>query len=408
LRTFDNKNGYRIINLVNKNEPRGIRDRNLRFSAQLNTRTFDKWKRRLIELSILEKDEVGCYHLTKRALIQYEKNVLSIPPDMRKKKNRKITERKSRIDERRTNAYLIIITLAANGNYQYIESKNQLIPIPRVGVGISDFVIRGRNGIQSSEVNNRILLKYNERFAYLGLGEQEFTQYINELKNFKNNPILRELNIADYEFLSYTYEFDKPDRTTLELDGAFQVDTRKRIQINNDKAEDKLLFMHDIYYDDIKDMIKSKIILNVNMPRTRRTLGLDDYYKNGFSMHMFDENRYVVADPLLKEFVLLCNQVLDLVWWRMEHVYVNRLLPKMKGVRVTDRDHIRRSYFEWFRLIYGKNSRRTLDNFLRLDNAAIRKANSLKNQTNSKESMSYLDTIERASLRYPNFLERSE
>jgi hypothetical protein len=398
LRTFDDKNGYKIIDSVYENEPGGIRDRQLRFHTHLNTRTFDKWKRRLIELSILEKDEDGYYHLTQRSLVQYENNALCIPPDKRKKKNRRIAVRKSSLEERRTNAYMILITLAANGNYQYKESKNQLVPIPRVGVGISDFVTKERSLIQTSELDERILLGYNERFAYLNLGEQEFTQYINELKNHNNNPILRELTIDDYEFLSYVYVFDKPDLLTLELDGAFQTDNTKRIQINNDETEDKLLLIHDIYYDDIKDVINSKIVLNVNIPRTRRTLGLDVYYEDGFSIHMFDENRYVVADPLLKEFVLLCNQVLELVWWRMEYVYVNKLLPKMKGVRVTDRNHIQRSYFQWFRLIYGTNSRRTLDNFLRLDSSMIRKANSLKNKEKQQRGIDELSKHYRKSL----------
>jgi hypothetical protein len=397
LRTFDDKNGWKIIDSVYKNELIGIRDRPLRFRTQLNIRTFDKWKRRLIDLSILEKDEDGYYHLTQRSLVQYENNALCIPPDKRKKKNRRIAVRKSRIEERRTNAYMILITLAANGNYQYKESKNQLVPIPRVGVGMSDFVIKGRSLLQTSELGERILLGYNERFAYLNLGEQEFMQYINELKNHKNNPILRELTIDDYEFLSYVYVFDKPVLLTLELDGAFQTHNTKRIQINNDETEDRLLLMHDIYYDDIKDVIKSKIVLNVNIPRTRRTLGLDVYYKGCFSIHMFDENRYVVSDPLLKEFVLLCNQVLELVWWRMEHVYVNKLLPKMKEVRVTDRDHIQRSYFEWFRLIYGRNSRRTLDNFLRLDSSMIRKANSFKNKEKLHQGINELSRHYRKS-----------
>jgi hypothetical protein len=387
LRTFDNKNGYKIIDSVYKNEPGGIRDRQLRFHTQLNTRTFDKWKRRLIELSILEKDEVGCYHLTQRAFIQYEKNMLSIPPDERKKKNRRIAERKSRIDERRTNAYLIIITLAAMGNYHYKESKNQrpelisiylplsrreidLVAIHRVGVGISDFTT-------SSDLDNRILLGYNERFAYLNLGEQEFMKYISELMNFDDKSILRDLKIHDYEFLSYEYEFDKPDSTTIQLDNASQFDRRKRILFNDNETDNKLLLMHDIYYDDINDISKSKIVLNVNNRKTRRTLRLDDYYGSDFSMRMFNEKRYVIGDPLLKEFVSLCNQMLELVWWRMEYAYVHKLLPKIKGERITG---IYKSYFRWFERLYGSQSRRTKDYFLTLNNTMIRKIKTLKDK----------------------------
>lgn len=396
MRTFDDKNGYKIIDSVYKNEPRGIRDRPLRFHTQINTRTFDKWKRRLIDLSILKKDEDGCYHLSRQSLIQYENNSLSIPPDKRKKKNREIVERKNRIDERRMNAYLMIVTLAAMGNYHYKESKDRqpglismyfplsrkeidVVPIPRIGVGISDFTA-------SSELDNRILLGYNERFAYLNLGEQEFRQYISELMN-SDKPILRDLKIHDYKFLSYEYESDKPDSTTLKLYSASQFDRRKRILFNDNESDNKSLFMHDIYYDDINDIIKSKIVLNVNNPKTKRTLGLDDYYRSDFSMRMFNEKRYVVEDPLLKEFVLLCNQTLELVWWRMQYAYVHKLLPKMKGEKITG---TYKSYFRWYERSYGSQSRRTKDYFLTLNNTTIRRLKTVKDKEKREQMLDIL------------------
>ena len=82
------------------------------------------------------------------------------------------------------------------------------------GVGISDFTRNEIEGIQSTLDRRRFVI-YNEVFAYLDLPREELEQYIHELSSGDGNPILKEITISDYEFLSYSFDIDKMIPTLL-------------------------------------------------------------------------------------------------------------------------------------------------------------------------------------------------
>ena len=69
------------------------------------------------------------------------------------------------------------------------------------GVGISDFIEELEEGTQSTLDRRRFVI-YNEVFAYLDIKPEVIQQYIDQLLTGNGNPILREINIDDDEFLS--------------------------------------------------------------------------------------------------------------------------------------------------------------------------------------------------------------
>lgn len=134
-------------------------------------------------------------------------------------------------------------------------------------------------------------------------------------------------------------------------------------------------FYHDIYCnrnDPEGLQIVSKIVFNINGKNTRRFLGIDSYYRNNydFSRSIFKEKRYIIASEHLRDLILLCFNILNLVWERMEYVHLHdRLRPKYVWTR-----HIRNNYVDWYRVVFGSR-RRMAENFLRHDRSSTKYQN---------------------------------
>lgn len=396
MRTFDNRYGNKIIKTVYEHEPTGIRHRQLRLKIEMYSKTFDRWIDYLInKLKLLEKDKDNqqYIHLTEAAKIKLGKNRNTIiPEDNRKKKNNNIktitTFQNKEKKEARDNAYVILAFVASLGNIRY-EKKNMIYTDGKSmpGVGVSDFKKKKeRQGIQST-LDRRIFVGYNERFAYLNFTKGEIQQYISELKNNHNEPILKEITISDHKFLSYVYDIDNPHLIILNREGSVIGEDKLRLVINQEE-EDRLQFYHDIsttnnnHDNNIK--INSKLVFDINNERTRKLLRLDTYYKdnNNFSKSLWKEKRYIIADSLLQEFVIICNQILDHVWWRMDYAYI-------------DTPYIRKKFIRWYERVYGIH-RRKAETFLPLDEAKtkLKKLNKKKRKDRHERVKGIIDSID--------------
>ena len=243
------------------------------------------------------------------------------------------------------------------------------------GVSVSDFRKKETEGVQST-LDKRILIAYNERFAYFDFKESEMHQYTNELSDNHNSPILKEIRISDHKFLSYVYDIDNPNLITLNLEGhtmETEEDKSKLRLVVNQEKEDNLQFYHDIFYNENThhndEEICSKLIFDINNERMMRLLGLDTQYNNNnnnnFSKSLWKEKRYIIADHLLCEFVIICNQILEAVRWRMENAYPHKIWPKSKFPEIHKR------FRKWHDLVYGKH-RRTAETFISLDKAKVK------------------------------------
>jgi hypothetical protein len=268
--------------------------------------------------------------------------------------------------------------VAAFGGYHYTSTDDIGKNIP--GVGVSDFINRNKKNARNQAVlHEGILVEHNEMLAYHKFTRKEIQHHIKKLRT-RENPVLKELTISDHNFSCYVYDIDKPhlDTTTRDEGIALKKD------IHREKVGNNLQFYHDFCYDqDINDITNSKHLIDIKTPKAREFCGLDAYYKHyriNFSKFLFQERRYVIVDPVLKEFTILCARTLNNVWWRMEYAYVHKLLPKQKGVRSTNPDHIHKSYFRWYELVYGSQIRRTRDYFLRLNEGIFRKIHATKDR----------------------------
>jgi hypothetical protein len=199
-------------------------------------------------------------------------------------------------------------------------------PYHTPGVGLSDFVRKEKEGVQST-LDKRIHVGHMELFARVDFTESEIQQYINELINH-DDPILKEIEISDYEFLSYVYDIDNPHLTILNREG-HTIEEEKgkpklRLTINEDKEDGiSLRFCHDIICHDTNNhdndniKIDSKMVFDINNERSRKLLGLDDTYcflydnnNSKFSPAIWKERRYIIVDHLLREFIKICSFIL--------------------------------------------------------------------------------------------------
>jgi hypothetical protein len=119
--------------------------------------------------------------------------------------------------------------------------------------------------------------------------------------------------------------------------------------------------IHEIIYDTHQDKITSRILIDVNGEKARKFLGLDTLYNdsNNFSISIWREKRYTIADPLLREFIEACNIMFEAVCAKMEQLYSLSSLSK----------DVRREYIRWYRNIYGPFRRGA--EILRLDRTAV-------------------------------------
>ena len=155
-----------------------------------------------------------------------------------------------------------------------IKTGSPIIMTPtnhRPGVGISDFTRNEKEGIQSTLERRRFVI-YNEAFAHLDLPREKLERYIRELSG-DGNSIVKEITIADHEFLSYSFEIDNddPNFITLIRDGARvnkdQLTHREVINDMGKYGKPKISFYHDTYCsrDNFNGLeIGSKIVFNIN------------------------------------------------------------------------------------------------------------------------------------------------
>jgi hypothetical protein len=262
-----------------------------------------------------------------------------------------------------------------------------------MGIGISDFGKRDRDGIQSM-LDTRTFVDFNERFSYLNLLDQEVQLYINKLCNH-DPPILKEITVFDYGFLYFVDDSTQPDSIRLERESPFiyaQNTIRLSFNINN-SDDDKLPIIHETVYDTHQDRISSRILLDVNSEKAKKLLGLDTLYSwnNNFSISIWGEIRYIIVDPILREFIEICNVMFEAVCRKMEQHYSLSLLSK----------DVRREYIKWYQSIYG-TFRRGAET-LRLDGTSvsrirqrIKKIRRLERQGNNEEIKKIMEELDYA------------
>jgi hypothetical protein len=383
LRIIDTVKDKKLLDIVYKDEPIGIGFGELQRKTGFSNDFIISCRRRLVEFGILEKDSLGYYHITKKAKTNYENGILVIPSDIRseKHKDKKI---------RRDNAYTILVSKAAGGDYRYsptlkseygnismfdIKARKDVdysgYHIP--GIGLSDFFRKIKG---PAMLDRRIHVGQMELFAYIDFTESEIYQYIYNLKHRKY-PVLKEITMSDHKFLSYVYdiEFDNPDFIKLNREGDIMEEEKNKAKLRlviNQEEDDKLQFYHDIYYntnkyDNIK--ISSKLVFDINDVKTIKVLRLDTYYKdnNYFSTSVWREPRYILEDPLLREFIITCWNILGFVLFRMNETYVYKRWPKYRVRTGNEKksSYAYHLYMKWYKRLFG-TYRFTQHNFSQL------------------------------------------
>jgi hypothetical protein len=388
LRTIDTGKDKKMLDIVCKYEPIGLGFRELQRKTGLSNDGTTSRIKRLVEFGILEKDTPGYYHITKKTKTKYENGTLVIPSDIRseKHKDKKI---------RRDNAYTILVSKAADGDYRYkptlkpqygnssmtdvktgkdVSYSGYHIP----GVGLSDFKkIKG-----PAMLDKRMHVGQSELFAYpkMDFTESEIQQYIYNLKHRKY-PVLKEITIFDHKFLSYVFDIDNdnPNLITLNREGhtmeGEEGKRKLRLVVKQEKEERQLRFYHDIFYNENTHHnginICSKMIFDINNERTIKLLGLHTQYNNdnnnNFSTKVWKEPRYIIADPLLREFIIRCWTILGFVLFRMNETYVYKRWPKHRvrtgnGKKSSYAYHL---YMNWYKRLFG-TYRFTQHNFSQL------------------------------------------
>jgi hypothetical protein len=382
---------------IERNEPLGIGFNEIQRAIRCSTRTIARNRKRLLnsnwieydsrrKFHITQKGKEACHNETLRTLLAIQSNsFLESTTRAPSKKNNLIHPKESGELGSRECTYILLSVVATLGNHNYkptgnpepgdigsidIKTGRPISMTPtnhKLGVGLSDFTKNEKEGIQSTLDRRRFVI-YNEAFAYLHLPREELEQYIYELLSGDGNPILKEITISDYDFLSYHFDIDRddPNFTTLIRDGARinedQLTHREVINGTGKYGKYKISFYHDTYCsrDNFNGHdIGSKIVFNINN-ESSKSLGLSDYYKNNnFSISTWKEKRYIIADEGLRDFILICYRGLDLVWQRMDYVHHHfRLRPKYKWTKT-----IRKSYIDWYKLVYGIH-RRIAETFL--------------------------------------------
>jgi hypothetical protein len=235
-------------------------------------------------------------------------------------------------------------------------------------------------------LDRRIHVGHMELFAHIDFTESEVQQYINELKN-REYQVLKQLSIFKFNVL----EFDniENDLQTIKFLSEYDYNSFNSIAANKDEKtklslttvneyeENRLKLIHDIYYNQNNNGIHNitKLIFDINNPRNIKVLGLDTYYNddnNNFSTAVWREPRYIIADPLLREFIIICWTILGFVFFKMIEIYVYKLWPKHR-VRLSDgirsakdeSSYVYHLYMKWYKRLFGKY-RFTQHNFSRL------------------------------------------
>jgi hypothetical protein len=208
MRFYNNKIGYKIIDIVYKHEPDGIgRNELVRLSGYAKD-TIDEWVDRLRNFGFIRIYPKYPVCLTEDAIQKYNITNLIIPQDTNFEKFKKLRHRKHFVkidlDKKYAEITILILSLATFGNVtprKYKKSKtglmivhnpintqqtflygatNQLMP----GIGLSDLINKLPKKSSYSHNEKAVLPKYytnynnNELFGYLKLSKEVAQKYI--------------------------------------------------------------------------------------------------------------------------------------------------------------------------------------------------------------------------------------
>jgi hypothetical protein len=392
LRTFSNNKGKQIIKIIEEYEPIGIGFRELQRKTGFASNTINRWLKRFQSLKLVEFSSKGKNHLSEYARQKYVDASIEIPLDWEskkyrrsipiatKKKNGGISKRRESQERRRNDAYGIIISIAMDGDYRYRPTTEAKVGYPCMtdtdtceemifapyhlpGVGLSDF----KKSKGPARLDRRIHVGYSELFADdvdNPFTEAEIQQYIDELKNMQH-PVLKQLDIFDMfnllQFDNLNNNFAKIN--FLRLYNTNENYNRNSLQLivndreHHDNNNYNLRLIYDFNCDNKDSLCIIKLIFDINDLHTIKFLELDTYYKNNnFSVSNWGEPRYIIANPLLREFIGLCWQILGMVLFRMEAAFVYKQWLTGKSLSNTNNltaRYVYGSYIKWYKHLFG-------------------------------------------------------
>lgn len=217
MRFYNEKIGYKIIDIIYSLEPYGIgRNELVRVSGYAKD-TIDDWRNRLIEFGHIRIDSKGRMYLKEDAIQKYRDGNLIIPSDIKKKdritKSDRITRKKYDLNERERSIIILILSIAAFDSdvpirlekaipgamvsYNPINDERYLYTRKTLpGFAISD-ITKKTTIKQSFDSNsksyflpeNRINFFNNELFGYFEITKDEAIGYVDRLEKYKP-PIL--------------------------------------------------------------------------------------------------------------------------------------------------------------------------------------------------------------------------
>ena len=136
MRTYDDKIGYKIIDIVYEHEPNGIgRNELVRLSGYAKD-TIDEWLERLRNFGVIRIYPKYPVHLTEDAIQKYNFKNLIIPQDPNNKKFRKMKRKqfvKRDLDKNYAEIIILILCLATFGSTkprEYKKPERGLVVVP--------------------------------------------------------------------------------------------------------------------------------------------------------------------------------------------------------------------------------------------------------------------------------------
>ena len=371
---LDLKIGERILRTVGECELNPLWYREIQGRTGFRSKTFDPWIKRLRKCNALSQPPKNKIlgkkvpiSLTAESMIYYRDGsiaeYLSIIFGNNIQRKKQSNYKQERID-----ACLLISIIATVGydryelmpgkrlerRLKYIDfivnkfSWTTVIPYSRPGIGLDDFTKRLGILGKLDETKN---MGINRLFGHISLTRSQLLEFIDDMKEGKC-PVLKLISIEDYEFSSFVYDIDNPHLKILIRNGGITEKSEFKYRYLVNEKDSKLHFYHDIYYDGNNNKVSSKLVFDANNIKTRKFLELESIYKNdleSFSRSLWQEPRYIIADPLLKEFVTDCMNLLWASMDIMEYIYAYEywgLKPRYK-----------REYFKWSKRLFGTKTR---------------------------------------------------
>lgn len=355
MKTRDNTKGERIIKIVNGSNPKGIGFRELSRKSAISRGGIEWWLKYLRSIKIIQNSLPIL--LTPLANQHLQQGMLSLPKVQRSKKfndpiQKKSRKEKNQVDKTRSQKIILLILMKAVfgssiffrtntpkagdvGVYDPVERKTLLpysdITLP--GIGIDDIIYK--SPIQDSDSpnkeafmpENRFNIDNNDMFNYLRILKEEGQRYIDFLVNH-NPTVLKPLdrgNIVNTNSSKLKYGYIKKDH--------------------------------------------------------KRELGLESNSIQLIRQRYFNEQRYEIADNLLKEFIsnyiLIFNSEIEPL---LECKYIEGNL-KTSDNKVNDNIKI---YKKWLISLYG-NTNKIFELFAIQDDKRNKLKNPIIKKNNSKK-----------------------